>query len=136
MKKLITIAIVAILGLMLSGCRKEPTNVTFKYKVPVSGSVKYDNDNFVPAGFLVTITVSGAPHTLYSATTDGSGKFSITIPSVKKSGISVSAQVDKYIKDNMQYSSVEPKTGTVTDATGATITGLDLKLKKPVSLVD
>lgn len=134
MKKLITIAIFVVLGLMLSGCRKEPTNVTFKYKVPVSGSVKYANGNAAP-GFLVTITASGAPSSSYGVTTDGSGNFSITIPSVGKTNFSISAKVDKFVKDDKVYSS-DTKTGNVAEATGATITGIDLKLGDPVSIVD
>ena len=136
MKKFILITLAAALGLMLSGCNKvEPTSLSYKYSVSVSGKVTFNEESGNGAdGIEVSLSVTGAPHSTYRATTNGSGNYSITIPSTGKGGISVTASVKESIRGNYKYSSKESKTGSAEG--NKSITDLNLVLSEGVSIND
>ena len=132
MKKLLTIVMVSVLGLVFAGCTKvDPTTVDYKYSASVGGTVVYSNGN--PAvGFDVTLNVTGSVRSTYRVVTDSSGKFSIVLPCLAKEGISVSAFVSNFVYKGLKYSSTSTSKGSC--AAGASITTLSITLKDGVAV--
>lgn len=112
MKKFLILTMTVILGLMLTGCGKvEPTNLDYKYKVTVKGSVSFDNGNGA-SGFEVALTITGAPAASYHVVTDNSGNFNIIIPCLGKDGIAVVASIKDFVYMGKKYSSKSSASGT------------------------
>lgn len=110
MKKLIAITLAAVLGLMLSGCKKvQPTSVSFNYYAEVTGTVYYWDSGTNSRGNVaseITVTldvISGAPFKKYSAVTKSDGTFSCSIPCTAKAGITVQPSVKECPKGNKKY---------------------------------
>ena len=112
MKKFLILTMTVILGLMLTGCGKvEPTNLDYKYKATVKGSVSFDNGNGA-SGFEVALTITGAPAASYHVVTDNAGNFNIIIPCLGKDGLSVKASIKDFVYMGKKYSSKADASGT------------------------
>ena len=132
MKKLLAITLAAILGLMLSGCKKvEPTSLSYMYSVKVKGIVYFDdngNQGNPASNITVTITATNSPKTTYKAVTGSDGKFSMLLPNKTKEANTITLYVTESQRgDGKKYSSKENKSVTL-DA-GATSEEIVVQLK-------